>query len=287
MRSLAALARAPALAGWELAPRLTLLALLLRPVGDATLRPLVTAAAAAGLLLPGLLRAPALWLALAALAGLRVALDWPMADNHAYLLAYWCLAVGLALRSGDPGGWLGWNAAWLLGLAFAFASAWKLVLSPDYLDGTFFRVFLATDERFAPLVRRVAGIAPGDLAALREALQQHAHLPAPAPPPVPARLSLLAGVATWWTVALELVVAIAFLAPRRSRVAALRDPLLLGFCAVTYAFAPVHGFGWLLLAIGVAQTPPVAGPRRAAYVGAFLLLVLYALLPGAPGSGAG
>ena len=49
----------------------------------------------------------------------------------------------------------------------------------------------------------------------------------------------------------------------------------------------MHGFGWLLLAIGVAQTPPVAGPRRAAYVGAFLLLVLYALLPGAPGSGAG
>jgi hypothetical protein len=287
VRRLAALPRAASLADFELAPRLTLLALLLRPVGDANLRPFVTAAAAAGLLLPGLLRAPAFWLALAAAAALRVAVDWPMADNHAYLLAYWCLAVGLALRSDDPGGWLGWNASWLVGLAFAFASAWKLALSPDYLDGTFFRVFLATDERFAPLALRLGGLAPEDLAALRAALGAHAHLPSPALPELPPRLARLADVATVWTAAIELATAVAFLAPDRWRLAALRDPLLLVFCAGTYAAAPVHGFGWLLLALGVAQTPRVPGPRRAAYVGVFLLLVLYALLPSAPGSGAG
>ena len=47
----------------ELALRLTLLDLLLRPVGGWAIRPLALGLAAAGLLFPGRLRGPGLWLA--------------------------------------------------------------------------------------------------------------------------------------------------------------------------------------------------------------------------------
>jgi len=80
----------------DLALRMLLVALLLAPVGDRWLRPLVVALAAFGLLAPSAVGSAGLWLALAALAALRVALDWPMSDNHAYLLAYWCLAAAIA-----------------------------------------------------------------------------------------------------------------------------------------------------------------------------------------------
>ena len=35
------------------------------------------------------------------LTAIRIADDWPLADNHIYLLGYWLLAVSLALRSRD------------------------------------------------------------------------------------------------------------------------------------------------------------------------------------------
>ena len=48
---------------------------------------------------------------------------------------------------------------------------------------------------------------------------------------------------------------------------------------MTYAFAPVAGFGWLLLVMGAAQTD--AGERwlRRAYVVAFLVVLFYSEVP--------
>ena len=85
----------------DLALRLVLLDLLLMPIGAWYVRPWVLGLAAVGLLVPGQLRRPWLWFALAALSGLRVLLDWQLADNHAYLLAYWCLAIAIALLLRD------------------------------------------------------------------------------------------------------------------------------------------------------------------------------------------
>jgi hypothetical protein len=47
------------------------------------------------------------------------------------------------------------------------------------------------------------------------------------------------------------------------------------FCAGTYAIAPVPGFGWLLLAMGMAQCPPDARTTRALYLVCFALVVLH------------
>ena len=259
----------------NLALRLTLLVLLLRPIGAGWLRPSLLVLAAAGLVVPGALRQPALWLALALLAAWRVVSGWPLADNHAYLLVYWCLAIALALLAAEPERALAWNGRALVGLAFAFAVLWKL-LSPDYLDGRFFRVALVEDHRLERVATALGGVERETLLARRAFLAQHVDGPAlaGAAPPEPARLRRLALAATWLTLGLEAAVALAFLAPL-ARAVWLRHALLLAFCASAYAVAPVASFGWLLLAMGVAQCAPDAWRTRAAYLAVFALLIFY------------
>jgi hypothetical protein len=270
----------------DLALRLTLLDLLLRPVGAAALRPVALFAAVSGLLVPGALRWPVLWLGLAALMGARVALDWPFADNHAYLLAYWCLAAGLALRAPQTCDVLAANARLLVGLAFAFAVLWKLGLSDDFADGTFFRVTLVLDPRFEWITTFVGGVSQEQLEGLRAALRPHGSR-AFGGVELPPRVEWLAVCATAMTALLESAAAVAFLWPRAGRVAASRHALLLAFCVGTYALTPVPGFGWLLLAMGIAQCPQEKRALRLLYVGVFALLILYGALPGRgwPGGG--
>lgn len=243
------------------------------------MRPAVQALAVAGLLVPALARSAALWTALAALAALRVASDWPMSDNHAYLLAVWCLALGVGFGTGEAGrAALARNARLLVGVAFALATLQKALVSPDFADGTFFRWALAVDPRFEDLGRLLGRDA--------EALERtRAFLDAaPGAPPEPGAtfveppaLRAAALALTWATLLLEGAVALAFLAPPRGRLARTRDALLALFCATTYLLAPVAGFGWLLLAMGAAQAASARG--RALHLAAFALLVFYEEVP--------
>ena len=266
----------------EIALRLTAVALLLRPMGPWFVRPLVLAAAALVLVSPRVLRTPALWAALFALVALRIADDWPLADNHIYLLAYWTLAIALSLRALDMSQALSMTSRWLLGLAFAFAVLWKVVLSPDFLDGRFFRVTLLTDPRFAETAMLIGGLSDQDLEANRRVLTplpDGAALAEPSAVIEPARLRALAIVSTWGIVLLEAIVAVMMLAPRRLIASRLRHALLLTFCLVTYAFAPVAGFGWLLLVMGAAQTDAADVWLRRAYVAVFLVVLFYSEVP--------
>jgi hypothetical protein len=267
--------------GFVLALRLTLVDLLLRPVGDWTVRPFVLVLAAAGLLIPGLLQRASLWWALTVLTGLRVVSDWPLPDNHAYLLCYWCFAVAIAVSARGSRQIAAAAGRWLIGLSFAFASLWKLALSPDFLDGTFFRVTLATDPRFADFTRLLGGVSAQALEALRSALEQHADLGvlAEVVPPVPLPYERLADAMTWWTAAIEAAVAVAFLWPGTRGLARTRDACLLVFCATTYAVATVDGFGWLLVAMGVAQTPPERRGTRMVYLVVFVAILFYRETP--------
>ena len=85
----------------DLVLRLTLVLLVLQPVGGPAIRPWILLLAALGLVWDSALRHPALWFALTLLTALRVIADWPLSDNHAYLLVYWCLAIGIALTLPD------------------------------------------------------------------------------------------------------------------------------------------------------------------------------------------
>lgn len=263
---------------FDLALRLTLLDLLLRPIGDWWLRPLLLAVAIAGLLIPGWHRQRVLWLSLAGLTALRVLVSWPLADNHAYLLSYWCLAIFLALHTASPEARLADTGRWLVGLVFALAVLWKGLLSPDYLDGTFFRVTLLADGRFESLTRLVGGVPSEVLEQNRDILEQHLDGPSPAgaaQPVLSSRFLGLVNVATWWTLAIEVSVAATFLLG----LARWRHLALMVFCATVYAAAPVEGFGWLLVAMGVAQCGPAEVKTQWLYVGVFALILLYREVP--------
>ncbi|MEX2205719.1 MAG: hypothetical protein WEF50_05770 [Myxococcota bacterium] len=261
----------------DLARKLTLADLALQPVGAGWLRPGLLGLALLGLVLPSMSRRPWFWLLLAALAGVRVISTWPLADNHAYLLAYWCLAVAIAAREPDPSPSLAWNGRVLIGLVFAFALLWKAI-SPDFLDGRFFRVTLVLDTRLETFAQVVGGLDADELRERRELLARHADgvtAEALVVPAESARFRTVAWLATLGTFASEALLALAFLWPLGRGPSRLRDPLLIGFCGVTYLVAPVSGFGWLLIALGVAQTEPERWRTRVAYLVVFGLVYLY------------
>src|SRR5262245_42619043 len=189
----------------DTALRLTAIALLLRPMGQWYVRPAVLGAAALLLISPRALRTPAIWLGLAVATATRIADDWPLADNHIYLLADWSLAIALSLRSPNPVSSLGFNSRVLIGLAFAFAVLWKAALSPDFLDGRFFRVTLLTDPRFGEASMLIGGVTADELQANRKALEPLPHGAALLTPPAivePRRLTWLATLSTLGILAL-------------------------------------------------------------------------------------
>jgi hypothetical protein len=263
----------------ELAARLTFLTLLFSPVGDWYVRPAVLVLSAAALLSASLWRSPGLWTALSLLTALRVVADWPMADNHAYLLVYWCLAMAVALGTGQEGA-IARNARLLIGLVFALA-AWQKWSSPDYPNDVFFLTTYLLDERFEDFTVLLTSLTYEQIDAARAYLEgdyRAVSAPPALPFELPASLLLLARLSTVWNLAEQTLVAAAFLAPPRSWLGRVRDPVLLVFCFTTYAVAPVPSFGWLLIAMGVAQCRD-APAVRAGYLAAFAALAFYYEVP--------
>jgi hypothetical protein len=251
-------------------------------MGPWAVRPAILVVAGIAVLSPRALARPLTWYLLFALVVARIALDWPLADNHIYLLAYWCLAAALALGARDRDGVLTTSGRLLIGTAFLAAVLWKGAWSPDYLDGRFFRITWLTDERFSDAVQLLGGLSQPQLAHNREVLQpmpegaELLHAPALDEPPAFRQLVFLS---TWGILVIEGLIALAFLYPLTPRAAFVRHPLLISFCVITYAIAPVAGFGWLLLTIGVALCRREQRLLRATYVGTWFLVLLYSEVP--------
>jgi hypothetical protein len=262
--------------------KLTAIILLLRPFDVWWVTPFVLAAACLSLIIRGVRRSAMTWLLLAGLAAARIVAVWPLSDNHIYLLAYWCLAIGLALSSRTPAATLAASSRWLLGAAFAMAVVWKAVLSPDYLDGRFFRVTLLTDARFTDASMLFGGLTPAQMAQNRkflEPLPEGAELLDPPAFVEPPRLRVFESLATWGGLTLEALIALLCLIPARRVIEAARHVALVVFCATTYALAPVAGFGWLIATMGLAQCRPNQRSLRVAYIAVFLLILVYAEVP--------
>jgi hypothetical protein len=268
--------------GFELALRLTLLALALDPPLLWFERMPVLLLAGLGLVVPAALRSPALWLGLVAVSVILLVWNFPFSDNHDYLTALWCLAIACALLSRMPVETLAHHGRRLLGLTFLFATLWKLVLSPDFVDGRFFRVTLLTDARFENLAVLAGGMSWDDWErndlAVDELLRS---APEPGGPALvePPELRRLAAALTIFTGAIEAALAAAFLWPAGRGLSRWRHALLLGFAATTFSFATVRGFGWLLMALGVSQCASDARRTRAAYLAVFALIALYHAIP--------
>jgi hypothetical protein len=267
----------------DIALRLTLVVLLLRPMGPWYVAAFVLLLAVVGLISVQVQRAPTTWLALAAFIATHLVVDWPLPDNHLYLLAYWCLGVGIALRLSEPSRALAQTGRQLLGLVFVCAVVWKAALSPDYRDGRFFAVTLLTDERFADAVQLFGGLSKSQLTESRQYLQplpEGAELLDPPALHATPRFWWMVRAATWGGLLLEAAIALLWLAPvRRPALRVARHTALLVFCLATYAFAPVAGFGWLLLVMGLGTTALDQRGLRAAYISTYCVVLLYAEIP--------
>jgi hypothetical protein len=262
--------------------QLTAIILLLRPLEVWWVAGFVLLGAALSLLYPSVRRTPLTWLSLSVLVAARIVQVWPLSDNHIYLLAYWCLAIGIALTTETPSVTLAASSRWLLGAAFAFAVLWKAVLSPDYLDGRFFRVTMLTDDRFADALLLIGGMTADqvrDARAFLQPLPEGAELADPVWLGEPPRARAFAAVVTWGGLLVEAFVAALCLVPAVRGVVTARHAALLLFCATTYALAPVAGFGWLVAVMGLAQCRGDQPAVRAAYVAVFFLILLYAEIP--------
>ena len=207
----------------------------------------------AGLLVQPIRRSPWLWLAVTVLRLVTQMPDgWSSIDNHQYLITWWTLALAFGLWTRDPEWTLRRAARLLIGLCFAFAVLWK-VLSAEFLDGTFLSWTLVKDERFAAFSGAFLGLPDGASEANREALSamQAGELDGPLVVQTGSRVLAAGVVMAWWTVLIELAVAVCYLSPLRLRPAHLASVMLAIFVLTVYPVAAVVGFAWILIAMSV------------------------------------
>jgi hypothetical protein len=229
------------------------------------------------LIFPAATRDARAWGVVTLLTAWPLVWNWPFSDNHDYLRALAALAVTLALTTREPDAALRTSARLLVGGTFFFATLWKVVLSPDWLDGTFFRVTLLSDPRFHDLAVLVGGATWETLDAFDMALTEFlAGGGWPGAFVEPPGIRTLAYALTAFTAAIEGALAVAFLWPRAARA---RNVLLVAFGATTFAFATVRGFGFLLMTLGLAQCEERERRARTAYVTTLFLIEAYRSVP--------
>ncbi|NEO91586.1 MAG: hypothetical protein F6K56_15630 [Moorea sp. SIO3G5] len=230
-----------------------------------------------GLVYPAWQRNYRFWLLITSIVLAGDLYNWFTIDNHKYLLAYWCLAMCFSARSSNVKETLAVNARLLIGLCFLFATIWKII-SPDFLNSIAFHHILLTDVRFANVVDLLGGL-PKDLLAENRSTLSSLVAPMSNLESVVLQdsqtVGILAKLFTYWGGAIEALVAIAFLFTKGQWLSKIRDLFLLTFIVTTYAIAPVMGFGWTLIIMGISQAEPTFKNIRLYYVLAFVLLQIY------------
>jgi hypothetical protein len=256
---------------------LTLILFLLYPDKTWYVRIPVTVLSIGGFIVPKLRVAPLFWFALGVLLLIGAGSEWSRSDNHRYLMSYWALALSFALHADDAHRTLKETCRWMIGLCFLFAVVWKAA-SPDFADGAFFHYTLLTDARFATLAGVASSVTPAmqqvNAAALKALTSFGSSLTGVLLVDT-ERTRTLALFLTYWTLLIEMLLAAAFLLPRGTSLSRLRDAILIIFALTTYAIAPVIGFGWTLLIMGMVQTEQRPAVVRAAYVTTFVALQIF------------
>lgn len=230
-----------------------------------------------GLLFPMIRKHPRFWFIAGIIMFGGCLVNFYSADNHKWLLSYWCLTLYIVLEGESFKTNLAQISKLLIGLSFAFASIWK-IRSPDFLSGDFFLYTIITDDRFKEFAAWFGGISIVELTSIKQSLSNLIH-------PlsgsiefsfiIPQSLIYVSKFITWWTIIIELLIAVLFLIPKQYSVHRLRNPLLIIFILTTYSFAPVIGFGWLLLIMALSQTEKNNFGMKLSFVLLFIFLQLY------------
>jgi hypothetical protein len=263
----------------DLVLRLTLVFYLVKPLQLWYFKVPVTIICVLGLVSGRSLRSSVLWFLLAYTLMARVMMNAFIVDNHIYLAAYWALAVACALALEGSDDVLAQSARLLVGLTFLFATLWKWPLSPDFASGDFFRFTFLADARFRDFSLLFSGIGPEDYRANREILMTWPRTLETVTLLQPPRLVVLARAAALWTLLHEGLIALCFLGPKTWPTYRARHIALISFSWLTYPFATVFGFGWLLMIMGVAQCAPEMRKTRLFYVLSFLVIFIHQFVP--------
>lgn len=242
-------------------------------------RPIILLCSAA-IFFPRLRRSDTFWLIVTAILAASHFHNWYLVDNHKYLLTYWCFALYLSFLASDQAKVLSVAAKLLIGFTFLFATLQKL-LSPDFLDATFFQYSLLLDERFFTVTALFGGLSQPEFSSNYQALEDLLHYASSIefiPMQGTVQIRQIAQLLTGWTLGIEALIALLFLMPLPKWIAKWRDIPLLVFVLTTYLIAPVIGFGWILVIMGAVQAE--LGPKRSRffYLLAFFILQAY-LIP--------
>ena len=141
-------------------------------------------------------------------------------------------------------------ACLLLGMCMLLSVVAK-ASSHSYLNSSFFHFTLITDPRFSAFTATMTDLDAMALEKNRSQVRdlQLEYLDGDGDGARKLKSSekvySLAWVMTWWTVGIELALAILFLLSG-NRLEILRSLILLAFSLTTYSVATVQGFGWLL-----------------------------------------
>jgi hypothetical protein len=219
------------------------------------------AAVLLGLLIPTFARSSWLWVFVSGLLSVLLWQQWPGSDNHHYLLAVWSVALALGLASSDPRATVALSGRSLIGLAMGLAVAQKLH-APDYMDGRMFRSMFLFDPDLRGVAQGIGGLTQLQIVENLRALASTSASTLIEP----QVLVQMATAATWWTVGIEALMAVLFLAPAGRALSKFRHPTLLFFAVTTYALTPVVGFALVLLTMGLADTAPEQKTVRSCYL---------------------
>lgn len=115
-----------AFAGWSLydmAAVMTIVIILLHMPVDWYINPPSMAIGVAGLIFRPLIRQPLYWFAMGLVVAAGHVWQWDQSDNHKYLLAYWCFALGLSMMSAEQLRTIALNGRLLIGLLLLIRDA--------------------------------------------------------------------------------------------------------------------------------------------------------------------
>jgi len=205
--------------------------------------------------------------------------NWFIVDNHKYLLGYWCLALFCCLLTEAPEKTLAQIARKLIAFSFLFAVFWKIA-SHDFLNSTFFHYALLLDDRFRGVSELLGGMTNELMDANRTAYRALLNFDSKIDTVqllFTRGITYLARIVTWWTLLIELLVAVSFLWPLGKSISRWRDFFLIVFILSTYSVAPVLGFGWTLIIMGLVQCENRYRYVRWLYMAAFVVLQIYNL----------
>jgi len=262
---------------FELCLLLTLLLLAFYPPRSIFISIPLSIIAILGVIAPPVRHARLPWLAAGLLVAASCLMNWQSADNHKYLLAYWCLGIFCCLGTGAPEQSLAQIGRWLIGAVFGIAVVQK-TLSPDYLTGDFFYYELLFDDRFENLAQYLGGVNRFIVElneSARSALTSYDSTLTAVKLSSTDRIVWLAGFITWWNYLIQLAIAVAWLSPEGRWPSRARHPLLLVFLFSTYLIAPVTGFGWVLIIMALCCLKPGSTRTQLSYLLAFVVLQAY------------